>query len=86
MSDYYNKYDDLQPIKFDNKDNKPTGNRWQSKIVWTSTFSLLLIILGTLGLYEKIGVTEDKLKTVIDSILSILVVLGILNNPSKEEF
>lgn len=86
MSDYMKNYDDdIKLINELNNDNNKTVNRWKSKIVWSSSFALILIILGSLGLYEKIGITEDKLKTVVDSILSLLVVLGILNNPTTTE-
>ena len=86
MSDYMKNYDDdIKLINELNNDNNKTVNRWKSKIVWSSSFALILIILGSLGLYEKLGITEDKLKTVVDSILSLLVVLGILNNPTTTE-
>lgn len=57
-------------------------NRLKNKIVWTSIFSLLLIIFGSFGVYEKIGITEEKFQIAIDSFLSILVILGILNDPT----
>lgn len=58
--------------------------RYKSKTVWTSTLSLVLIILGNLGLYKKIGITQENMKIIVDSGLSILVILGILNDPTKE--
>jgi uncharacterized membrane protein len=80
------KYDNIDVIKFSSDKKSKVANRWKSKMVWTSIFSLLFIIMGNLGLYKRIGITEDTLKTTIDSVLSIFVVLGILNNPSTEEF
>lgn len=86
MSDYMKNYDDdIKLINELNNDNNKTVNRWKSKIVWSSSFALILIILGSLGLYEKIGITEERMKTIIDSILSILVIFGVLNNPTDSE-
>jgi uncharacterized membrane protein len=79
------KYSDVEPITFSKDKKSKVQNRWKSKIVWASTFSLLLVILGNVGLYEVIGITEEKLRMVINDILSILVLLGVLNNPTDAE-
>lgn len=76
--------DDIQPIKF-SENKKIIGNRWKSKVVWTSSFSLLLIILGSLGLYEKIGITEDKAKAIADSVLVLLGIFGVINDPTNSK-
>jgi uncharacterized membrane protein len=56
-------------------------NRLKSKVVWVSVVSLVLLILNTAGVFDKIGMSETSIKVIADSILSILVVLGILNSP-----
>lgn len=61
-------------------------NKLKSKMVWISIVSLILPLLGHFGLYKKFGITEDSIKITIDAILSILVLLGILNNPDSDKF
>jgi uncharacterized membrane protein len=56
-------------------------NRLRSKVVWLSAISLILLILNTFGVFDKIGTDETSVKVVIDSFLSILVLFGILNDP-----
>lgn len=57
-------------------------NRLKSKVVWATTISLILLVIGELGLWKNIGITESNLRIIFDSILSILVLFGILNNPT----
>ena len=86
-NDYMKKYDDdIQLIKFSKDKKSQKVNRWKSKMVWMSIASLFFIIMGNLGLYKKFGITEDTFKNTVDSVLSLLVVLGILNNPNSESF
>jgi uncharacterized membrane protein len=80
-----NKCDDIQPIKFSTDQNSKVRNRLKSKMVWVSIASLLLPMLGHLGLYKTTGITEDSLKITIDTVLSVLVIVGILNNPVDSE-
>jgi uncharacterized membrane protein len=79
------KYDNIQPIKFSTDQKSKSRNRLKSKMVWVSIASLLLPIFGHLGLYKSTGITEDSLKITIDTILSLLVIVGILNNPLDSE-
>lgn len=60
-------------------------NRLKSKVVWISIASLVILIFGELGLFQKISITQDTFKIIIDSILSILVLFGVLNNPTDSE-
>jgi uncharacterized membrane protein len=80
------KYSDVEPITFSKDKKSQKVNRWKSKVVWMSIASLFFIVMGNLGLYKKIGITEDVFKSTVDSVLSVLVVLGILNNPTTEKF
>lgn len=77
--------DDIKLINELNNDNNKTVNRWKSKIVWSSSFALILIILGSLGLYEKIGITEDKAKAIADSVLVLLGIFGVINDPTNSK-
>lgn len=80
-----NKYNDLQPIKFSTDQKSKSKSRLRSKMVWVSIASLLLPLCGHLGLYKTTGITEDSVKITIDTVLSILVIAGILNNPVDSE-
>ena len=59
-------------------------NRFKSIVVWTSVASLLLLILNTAGVFDILGMDQTAVKVIIDSILTILVLLGILNNPNDK--
>lgn len=78
------KYDEVKALVFKNKKDT-TRNRLKSKVVWVSISATILMLIGHLGLYKKVGITEDSLKLIIDAILNILVIAGILNNPSDSE-
>lgn len=60
-------------------------NRLKSKVVWLSVLSLVIILMSIFGVFEKIGITEGNFKILIETILSILVLLGILNNPTDKD-
>lgn len=55
-------------------------NRFKSKILWMSIVSLILLIVNQFA-----DVDSEKIKTVIDGILMLLVTLGVLNNPNNSE-
>ncbi len=59
--------------------------RWKSKIVWTTITALLVMVGGNLGLWDAIGVTGESFQTAVDLVLSALVAVGILNNPTDCE-
>jgi uncharacterized membrane protein len=52
--------------------------RFKNVGLWVSVASSVLIILQTFGIH----VSPDKYNAVTNSVLSILVVLGILSNPT----
>lgn len=60
-------------------------NRFRSKVTWFSTVSLVILILSQLGLFKTLGITSDSFKIVADSLIGILVLFGILNNPTKDD-
>ena len=57
-------------------------NRLKSPVLW---LSLAILIINQLGLHELIGIDEGTLKVIIDSIITILVALGIYNNPTAKD-
>lgn len=60
-------------------------NRFKSVVVWSSIAMLLLLILNTAGLFDKLGIDQAAAKIIIDSVLGLLVLLGILNNPTDKD-
>jgi uncharacterized membrane protein len=64
---------------------RESQKRIRSKVVWGAVAALVLILIGNLGLYEKIGITQKEISLIIDAILSILVMFGILNNPTDKQ-
>ena len=59
--------------------------RWKSKVTWAGLAATLLIMMGQLGLYDTLGISQSWAQTVVDLILSLLVAFGVLNNPTDSE-
>lgn len=49
--------------------------------LWVSLASLVLLLLNNFG----VDIDESKYNGIVDAILAILVLLGILNNPTTEK-
>lgn len=60
-------------------------SRYKSKVVWLSAICLVILILSQLGLFKVLGITSDSFKIVADSLVGILVLFGILNDPTDQE-
>jgi phi LC3 family holin len=58
-------------------------SRFKSKVVWASIASIILLFINQTGLVNDLQL--DSLKNLIDVILSVLVVFGILNNPTTKD-
>jgi uncharacterized membrane protein len=57
-------------------------NRWKSPVVWASIATQILSILVLTGVL--LPGLSDTINTVIGSVLQMLVVLGVLNNPTDK--
>ena len=62
-----------------------TQNRWKSKVVWTTIIALVILLGGNYGLWDAIGMTSDTFQDAAELILSVLVAVGIINNPTDSE-
>ena len=62
-----------------------TQNRLKSKVVWVTVISLIILVGGNYGLFDYLHMTSDVFQTAANMVLSILVAVGILNNPSDAE-
>lgn len=60
-------------------------NRLKSKVVWLSFASLLLFILKNYALLDTLQLTSDDYNFVVNLILEILIMLGILNDPTNKK-
>ena len=60
-------------------------NRWKSKVLWTAIAAQIVALLAFTGVLQMIGVTEEWVNTVIGGVLQLLVLLGVVNNPTDSE-
>ena len=58
--------------------------RLKSWAVWLSVFGALGVILNSLGVFEKIGITSQTFDIIVNAAGSILIAFGILNNPTDK--
>ena len=59
-----------------------TQPKWKSKIFWTAIASVVLMILGNFGLYDKIGITSEFAQGIINTIFAAAAALGVWNDSS----
>lgn len=60
-------------------------NRWKSKVLWAAIAAQVMAILAFTGVLRLIGISEDWANTLIASVLQLLVLLGVVNNPTDSE-
>jgi len=59
-------------------------NRFTSPVLWISLF---MLIVNQLGLHQLLGLDEGNLKIITDSLITILLATGIINNPvARDKF
>lgn len=61
-----------------------TQPRYKSWALWLSVLGALGVILNTTGVFEKIGLDSTSWDVLIDAIGSILIIFGIVNNPTNK--
>ena len=59
-------------------------NRFKSWPMWVSVVGAVWTILAAFGITDKIGITSDTLQVVLNSIGTILIAFGIVNNPTDK--
>lgn len=57
-------------------------SRWKSPVLWTAIAGQLLIVLKLTGLWTLIGIPENVATDTVAAIIQLLVIIGILNNPT----
>lgn len=61
------------------------AERLRSKAVWVSVFGALTVLLNAFGLFEKWGIDSVQFDAVTNSVCTVLIAFGILNNPTDRE-
>lgn len=61
-----------------------TQARWKSSVMWAAVIAQFVAIVGLLGLWDKLGMTSDTFQGVATAVLQILVLVGVLNNPTSK--
>ena len=60
-------------------------SRWRSPVLWTAVVVQLFLIADTAGLWQLLGVERSTASTIIDAVLQLLVIVGVLNNPTDKK-
>ncbi|MFB0920016.1 MAG: phage holin [Oscillospiraceae bacterium] len=58
-------------------------NRMKSWPMWLGILSALWLLASTLGLPQKIGLTNEAYNNIVSAIGTILALLGVVNNPTN---
>ncbi|SFX83545.1 holin, phage phi LC3 family [Thermoactinomyces sp. DSM 45891] len=59
------------------------NKRWKNSGMWISLTGLIFLFLQTIGV-DISPVKQGAITTVVDSVVGLLVVLGILSNPTTQ--
>lgn len=60
-------------------------SRWQSKVLWAAIIAQVIAIGQLTGIWQQIGIDAGKLGDVLAAILQLLVIVGVINNPTDGE-
>ena len=58
-------------------------NRWKSPVVWASIAAQVIALLQLTGALQALGLDVGFVGDVVASVLQLLVLLGVLNNPTS---
>ena len=61
---------------------KITQSRWKSPILWAAIAAQVFVLAKVVGLWERIGIDEGGASDAVAGIIQLLVIVGILNNPT----
>jgi phi LC3 family holin len=62
-----------------------TQNRFKSWALWVSVAGAVWVVLSAFGLTEKIGITNETWNAILNATGTILIALGIVNNPTDKQ-
>jgi uncharacterized membrane protein len=58
-------------------------SRWKSAVLWTAIVAQVIALLQLTGAFKAMGLDEGYVGNVCATILQVLVILGIINNPEN---
>lgn len=62
-----------------------TQNRWKSKVLWAAIIAQVIAILQLTGAFTALGIDSGLFGDVAAAVLQLLVIIGVVNNPSNSE-
>ena len=57
-------------------------SRWNSKVLWAAIIAQVIAIGQLTGVWAQIGVDAGRLGNILAAILQLLVIVGVVNNPT----
>jgi uncharacterized membrane protein len=60
-------------------------SRWQSKVLWASIVAQVIAILQLTGAFKAMGLDAGYIGNVVAAILQLLVLVGVLNDPTTAD-
>jgi phi LC3 family holin len=60
-------------------------NRFKSKVLWASIVAQVIVILQLTGAFKAMGLDLGVVNNVIASVLQLLVLIGVLNDPTTAD-
>jgi len=57
-------------------------SRWKSAILWSAIAAQLIALLQLTGVFAKMGLDAGYIGNVCATVLQLLVIIGVVNNPS----
>jgi uncharacterized membrane protein len=62
-----------------------TQNRFKSKVLWAAIAAQIIALLQITGIFREIGIDAGLVGDVVAGFLQLLVLVGILNNPTDSQ-
>ena len=60
-------------------------SRWKSPVLWSAIFAQLLVVLKLAGIWQLVGIDDNIVTGTVAAVLQLLVLVGVLNNPTDAE-
>jgi uncharacterized membrane protein len=59
-------------------------SRWKSYVLWAAIIAQVIVIADVVGLWQLIGIEKSVFSTVVAAVLQMLVIVGVINNPTDK--
>lgn len=60
-------------------------SRWKSKVLWASIVAQVIAILQLTGAFKALGLDAGYVGNIVASVLQLLVIVGVLNDPTTSD-